>query len=302
MDGLRSKVVAFAKSFVVPIRTDQLEPLPAIQWTPWRKLLLVIMLASGGWVLWQATYPSITLLLHIMQHDGAVTLTETPRQEKILSVIANYCLLVAASLLVLGCMGGIGGKQATGLFRPMRMHAAALGYYMRTAYPGMAIVAIVYSGVAQHFEQIQNLTAKSGEVDTTVQHAHLLSITQAVASGIAEEIVATVLVYGLLNHVPGPKGKTLAASGWGTLIIIAVHLMYHTYYGLGLIMVVPSVYFSVVCWRRMRSLPAIMAGHALYDLMLLAPKQMLPWLFAGALFIGSSLDSEPRRAKQLQTT
>ncbi|HET9411949.1 MAG TPA: hypothetical protein VFO38_03815 [Candidatus Saccharimonadales bacterium] len=301
MDGLRSKLVAFAKGFVFPIRTDQLEPLPAIQWTWWRKVLFVVMLAAAGWFLWRILFPSISWLLYIVQHDGPVVLTETPRQEEMMSWLTNWGLIIASALVVLACMGAIGGKQATGLFRPARMHAAAFGYFVRTVYPFSVLAALLYLVMVRAFPQLQGFAATSGKIDTAVEYAYLNSIMQALASGIAEEIVATVLVYWLLNHVPGPKGKTLAESGWGTAIIIVVHLSYHTYYGVGLVMVIPSVYFSVICWRRMRSLPAIVAGHVLWDLILLAPRWSVGVLFAVVMYIGFRLDSEPRRTKQVQT-
>lgn len=161
MDGLRSKLVAFAKSFVVPIRTDQLEPLPAIQWTWWRKVLLVVMLVAAGWFLWRILFSSISWLLYIVQHDDSVVLTETPRQEEMMSWLTNWGLIIAWRCL--------------------------------------------------------------------------------------------------------PVWAPSAAS------------------------------------RRMRSLPAIVAGHALWDLMLLAPRWSVGALFAVVVYIGFRLDSEPRRTKQVQT-
>lgn len=115
------------------------------------------------------------------------------------------------------------------------------------------------------------------------------------SSAFAEEIIATVFLYWLMERVQLRSGKNLAATVWGATIIVAAHLSYHLYYGIDVLRMVVPLYFTVLCWRYTRSITALVVGHFLWDAIASIPTSLGPQLiiWTGLGLSGFMLDSLP---------
>jgi hypothetical protein len=259
----------FAAQFRAAHRPDVVqmpEPLPTIRWTAGRWVLLAVMLAAASYFLLSVTYPSFWYITRAWGlHSQRAS--QIPQWLIVEASVEKHLYKIALALVVLGCLWAIAGKQATGLFRPATTHVLGLAFYIRNGYAYFLLAIGIYQ-VALMSTLPTQATQNPPLPPTSDASETVSALTYSLAAGICEEIIATVLVYWLLERVRGSKGRSLAMTGWGTTIIIAVHLMYHTYYGTLVLVVIPSVYFSVICWRYTRSLWAIMVGHALWDILM----------------------------------
>ncbi|SES28987.1 hypothetical protein SAMN05216188_13088 [Lentzea xinjiangensis] len=171
--------------------------------------------------------------------------------------------LMLLAVLVLVCLHSIGGRQAMGLDERTtpRDHIAAFGYYLRLVCPAAIIGFIVVRAAELAWPSLQPWTGAQAV------WPGWLETLRSIGSGFCEEVIATVLICVILEHVRRRGGRTWVGSGIGAVLVVAVHLSYHLHYGLRALVLVIPVYLTVLCWRHTRSLPGIVLGHIAYNLM-----------------------------------
>lgn len=94
----------------------------------------------------------------------------------------------------------------------------------------------------------------------------LLDAQHSIAAGLVESVIALMLVWVVLEHLPAGRGRTVADTAWAPTIIVVVQVSYHLHTGLTALFVVAPVLLTVAGWRCHRNLTGIVVGHALYDL------------------------------------
>lgn len=202
-------------------------------------------------------------------HEGQVIFPFAPAG--VSTLVARDLKLMMAATAVLISLWGIAGKWAAGVAggQHWKRHRIGLGYFMRSVYPTMMLLLIAQGLTVVFFPGLLPYTSnRSGTLP--VWYDSFFSF----AAGYTEEIIATVFLYWLLEQVRW-RGTTLAATGRGTAIIVFAHWTYHAQYGIVILHVLASVYFTVICWRSTRSLWALVAGHMLWDLTTVLPHPLL---------------------------
>lgn len=85
-----------------------------------------------------------------------------------------------------------------------------------------------------------------------------VGIPAAVCAGFAEEIVVLGFAYRILERA-GLSDRAIL------IILVALRMSYHVYYGVGALILLPWAFLSVVYYRRYRRLWPLIIGHALWD-------------------------------------
>ena len=271
------------------------DPLPRIKWTPGKWALLTIALLASAYFFWTVNSGSLRMVAKFFApHNGPVVIPWPTDPEVVKKSFWYDLKLVAAGVVVLLCMLGIAGKRAVGLdMGNWRLHRIGLGFYLRTVFPYSLLLPALTILLSMNFPKLMDYTAhRSGTAPKHETYEIFLSF----AGGFTTEIIVTVFVYWLLSFVPWRtrKGTTnLAATGWGTAIIVLASVSHLTYYGISMWWMAVAAYFTVICWRYTRSLVALVAGHTLWDLLALVPTGNFyaKIVLAGAsVAIGLSLD------------
>lgn len=176
--------------------------------------------------------------------------------------VKRVMFLLLLAVLVLVCLHSIGGRSMMGLDERTtpRDHVAAFGYYLRLVCPAAIIGFMVVRTAELSWPSLQPWTGVQAVWPGWVE------ALRSISSGFCEEVLATVLVVVILEHIRRRNGRTWAASGLAAVLVIAVHLSYHLHYGLRALVLVLPVYLTVLCWRHTRSLPGIVMGHIAYNL------------------------------------
>jgi hypothetical protein len=104
--------------------------------------------------------------------------------------------------------------------------------------------------------------ALTPSVPSTWEHVYW-----SVHAGICEEIVVIALAYRALEYLPSSRGRSFAATGAATVILVMLRLSYHVYYGIFALAFIPMAWLTVRLYRRTRSVVPLVVGHVGYDLL-----------------------------------
>jgi hypothetical protein len=111
------------------------------------------------------------------------------------------------------------------------------------------------------------------------------TFSSTIANAVVEEVVMLGIFFRLLEYIP-LRGRPLAFSVWGTLLLAAMRTEYHLYQGIALIWaVLPFALLITQYYSGYRALLPVIAGHALYD-QWITFKLASSGLVYGALFAG----------------
>jgi len=265
-----------------------------------RKIYLALAIAAGATFLVSVAVPAIGTFLDIIQGDGTRRTASSTREQIDHAVddavLRNFAFMLLA-LSVLALLWHATDDRTVGAARPVRghHHRIALGFYLRTVCVSMILGNAVFLVAWKSWPELGTYVGTGG----LLPPLPWLNVQRAVAAGWCEEIVATMLIWWILDRIPARRGRTVAHTWVGTAAIIAVHLSYHLSMGIKAVVLVLPVYFTVVCWKHARSLPALITGHVVFDLaMPLVPESTsvraaVTWmLVCAALFLlaGAALD------------
>lgn len=222
--------------------------------------MYMVAIAAGTAFLYSVSAPAVSKFLDIVS-GTAGPFTPATGDEIRYKAAMNIVYMVFAAIVVI-CLYIATDDRTVGLARPPRgpHHRVALGFYLRTA----CVVGTLGSAV---FAVAQLTWPPLGEY---VGRSNLppqlwLDLERSLAAGWCEEIIATLLVWWILDRIPASRGRSIADTGWGTAAIIGVHLVYHLSMGIKAVVLILPVYFTVLCWRHARSLPALIIGHTAFD-------------------------------------
>ncbi|QFZ20431.1 hypothetical protein [Saccharothrix syringae] len=171
-----------------------------------------------------------------------------------------YC---AAAVITVACVRMATNSHTAGL-RPILGTTTryALAYYLRVvcpvatvAGPLLALVGAVVPGLG---------ALMFGE--RARSRPWLLDVQHAMAAGLVESVVALMLVWVVLEHLPAGRGRTVADTAWAPAIVVVVQVSYHLDAGPTALFLVAPVLLTVAGWRYHRNLAGIVVGHTLYDL------------------------------------
>lgn len=247
----------------------------SIEWTRNKKLALVIACMAGAGFLYRA----ITV-----QFEQPVLFT----LGDLYWFYARLALIeVGFAAIVLVALRYIGGVPAAwrSKRRARQQFLHGFGYYLWLGFPlgitGAILELFIHGG---HFSDLGN------GADRPTYFVQLVCL--AAASAFAEEVVATVFVYWLLERFTLRNGKTVASTFWGTTAVVVVHMSYHLRYGWDVLRMVPVLLVTVLCWRYARSIMALVLAHFLWDAISLLPAPMTAQLsfWSAAAIVGFLLD------------
>ncbi|MDP9240738.1 MAG: CPBP family intramembrane metalloprotease [Actinomycetota bacterium] len=114
-----------------------------------------------------------------------------------------------------------------------------------------------------------------------------VGIPAAISAGFAEEIVVLGFAYRMLERA-GLSDRAIL------VILVALRMSYHVYYGVGALILLPWAFLSVVYYRRYRRLWPLIIGHTLWDIFAIltatsTAAQLFGLLFAGLLVVAGAV-------------
>ncbi|MFB9428391.1 CPBP family glutamic-type intramembrane protease [Streptoalloteichus tenebrarius] len=200
------------------------------------------------------------------RHGGGVRRLDTSPAERA-RVAWRQVVVIGLAVGALSCARAAEGPAAVGLARrPWRTQATVLAAYLVILLVALTIPQDVVASVGRVWPW---LGAHFGVTYAcTTAFPLWMVLLHAAYGGVAEEIIVLALAFRALERLPWRDGRTFAATGWATAVLVALRLSYHAYYGLYLLALVPWAYLTVALYRRTRCLLPVVVGHTSFNVLL----------------------------------
>ena len=195
----------------------------------------------------------------------------------LLLVVANIGFTAVPIAMVWGFLRITGDRlMRIGLVaKPARQTAHETWWAFVWIFGVCGAISIVLDRAILQIPYVERLTADV-QIGASMSFADLAitGISAAICAGLLEEIVVLGFAYRMLERL-GLSDRAIL------VILVALRMSFHLYYGLTAIVLLPWAFASVIYYRRYRRLWPLIIGHAAWDIYAILSSASMVAEFAG---------------------